>query len=186
MSDTRYTRYPFERTRTYFTMSEEMYRQQGTVASEAAGLAAAPAKDIAEEAGPTPVPCLLSTHIFSVHGKVGPRPLVGVSCVSRIAHRSPFSVSIAQISDTRVRGFVLWPWSTFRRQRSQAPGGRHQLPPPALDRAPPPPPGLSALDRAPPLELPVPGRPCRPLELGICGGVGPAGARRRRPDEYQA
>ena len=70
-----------------------------------------------------------------------------------------------------------------RRQLSPAPGERHQLPPPALDRASPPPPGLSALDRAPPPELPGPGRPCRPLGLGICGGAGPAGARRRQPDD---
>ena len=53
MSDTRHTRYPYQRTRTYFTTSGEMDRQQGTVASEAAGPAVAPAKDIAEEAEAT-------------------------------------------------------------------------------------------------------------------------------------
>ena len=67
-----------------------------------------------------------------------------------------------------------------RRQLLPGPGERHQLPTPALDRAPPPPPGLSALNRAPPPELPGPGRPCRPLGLGVCGCGGPAGARRRK------
>ena len=62
-------------------------------------------------------------------------------------------------------------------------GSRHQLPPPALDRAPPPPLGLSASDRAPLSEIPGPGHPCRPLGLGICGGAGLAGARRRQPDD---
>ena len=70
-----------------------------------------------------------------------------------------------------------------RRQLSPGPGEHHQLPPPALYRAPPPPPGLSALDRPPPQELPGPGRPCRPLGLDIHGGAGPAGARRRQPDD---
>ena len=74
-----------------------------------------------------------------------------------------------------------------RRQLSLAPEERHQLPPPALERAPPPPPGLSALcstlDKAPPPELPGPGRPCRPLGHGICSGAGPAGARRCQPDD---
>ena len=58
MGDTRHSHdtYPYQRTRTCFTMSGEMDRQQGT-ASEAAGPAAAPAKGIAEEAEVT-VPCL--------------------------------------------------------------------------------------------------------------------------------
>ena len=53
-----HTRYPYQRKRTYFTMSGEMNQAQGTVASEAAGPAAAPAarsrplsaKDRADEA----------------------------------------------------------------------------------------------------------------------------------------
>ena len=65
MSITRHTRYPYQRTRTYFTMSGEVDRQQGAVASEAA---AAPAKDIVEETE-TAVPRGLSIHIFSVMGK---------------------------------------------------------------------------------------------------------------------
>ena len=58
MSDTRHTRYPYQRARTYFTMGGEMDRQQRTVASEAAGPAAAPAKDIAQEAEATAPSCL--------------------------------------------------------------------------------------------------------------------------------
>ena len=70
-----------------------------------------------------------------------------------------------------------------RRLLSLAPREHHQLPPPSLDRASRPPPGLSALDTAPPPKLPGPRRPCRPLGLGIRGGAGPAGARRCQPDD---
>ena len=73
-----------------------------------------------------------------------------------------------------------------RRQLLPDPGRRHQLHIPALDRAPPPPPGPSALDRAPPPELPGPGRPCRPLGLGVCGCGSPAGARQRKPEDFPA
>ena len=52
--------------------------------------------------------------------------------------------------------------------------------PPAFDRAPPPPRGISVLDRAPPPELAGLGRLCPPLGLGTRGGAGPAGARRRQ------
>ena len=73
-----------------------------------------------------------------------------------------------------------------RRPLSLAPGERHQLPPPALDRAPPPPPGPFALGRAPPPWLPGPGRPCWPVGLGIFGGAGSVGARRRQPVDCPA
>ena len=82
-----------------------------------------------------------------------------------------------------------------RRQLSPAPGKPHQLPPPALDSARPPPPWLSALGRAPPPRLPGPGRLCRPLERGYSAALAQRalddanqvtlrrGARRRRFDE---
>ena len=46
--------------------------------------------------------------------------------------------------------------------------------------------GLSALDRAPPPELSGPGRPCRPLGLGIRGEAGPAGAEGRQANDAPA
>ena len=73
-----------------------------------------------------------------------------------------------------------------RRQPSPASGESHQLTAPVLDRAPPPPTGLSAFGIAPPTELPGPGRPCRSYGFCTCGGVGPAGSRRRRPYECPA
>ena len=70
-----------------------------------------------------------------------------------------------------------------RRQLSPAPGERHQLSPPGARQGTTAATWVLRARRSATSELPGPGRPRRPLELGIRGGAGPAGARRRQPDD---
>ena len=56
-------------------------------------------------------------------------------------------------------------WGHLDASSRQPRGSATICPPPALDKAPPPPPGLSASDIAPPPELPDRGTPATPLDM---------------------